>query len=39
MHGLFMDDMIRASTSNDLCDQFIREYQADFDMTLKDVIS
>ena len=25
MHGLFVDDMIHASTSDDLRDQFIRE--------------
>ena len=30
-----MDDVIHASAS----DQFIREYQADFDITLEDVMS
>ena len=39
MHGLFVDDMIHASTSDNLRDQFIREYQADFDITLEDVMS
>ena len=33
VHGLFVDDMIHASTSDDLRDQFISECQADFDMT------
>ena len=36
---LIVDDMIHASTSDDLRDQFIREYQADFDITLEDVMS
>ncbi len=31
MHGLFVDDMIHASTSDALRDQFINEYQEDFD--------
>ena len=39
MHGLFVVYMIHASTSDDLRDQFIREYQADFDITLEDVMS
>ena len=39
MHGLFVDAMLHASTSDDLRDQFIREYQADFDITLEDVMS
>ncbi len=35
MHGLFkfVDDMIHASTSDDLRDKFISEYQEDFDIT------
>ena len=39
MHRLFVDDMIHAATSNELRDQFIREYRADFDITLEDVMS
>ena len=39
MHGLFVDDMIHASTSDELRDQFINEYQADFDITQEDVMS
>ncbi len=39
MHGLFVDDMIHASTSDDLRDKFISEYQDDFDITLEDVMS
>ena len=34
MHGLFVDDMIHAATSDELRDQFIREYQEDFDNEL-----
>ena len=30
MHGLFVDDIIHASTSDDICDRFICKYQADF---------
>jgi hypothetical protein len=36
---LFVDDMIHASTSDDLCDKFISEYQAGFDTTPQDVMS
>jgi hypothetical protein len=39
MHWLFVDDMIHVSTSYNLCDKFIREYQADVDITLGDVMS
>ena len=39
VHGLIFDDMIHASTNDDLRDQFILEYQADFDITLEDVMS
>jgi hypothetical protein len=38
MHGLLVDDMIHAATNDNLRDQFIREYKADFDITLKDVM-
>jgi hypothetical protein len=39
MHGLFVDDMIHAATNDNLRDQFIREYKADFDITLEDVMT
>ena len=39
MHGLFVDDMIYAATNDNLLDQFIREYKADFDITLEDVMT
>ena len=39
MHGLLVDDMIHAATNDELLDQFIREYKADFDITLEDVMS
>ena len=39
MHGLFVDDMIHAATSDELRDQFILEYKEDFDITLEDVMS
>jgi hypothetical protein len=39
MFGLFIHDMIHASTSDALLVQFIREYQADFNITLEDVMS
>lgn len=39
MHGLFVDDMIHASTSDEFRDWFISEYQADFDITLEDVMA
>ena len=39
MHGLFVDDTIHASMSDELRDQFICEYQADFDITLEDIMS
>ena len=39
MHGLFVDDMIHAATSDKLRDQFIREYKANFNITLEDVLS
>ncbi len=34
MHGLLVDDMIHAATNDNLRDQFICEYKADFDITL-----
>ena len=39
MHCLFVDNMIHSSTSDDLCDKLICEYQADFDIILEDVMS
>jgi hypothetical protein len=39
MHGLFMHDMIHASTSDNLSDKFLSEYQEDFNIILKDVMS
>ena len=39
MHGLFVDDIIHAATSDELRDQFISEYREDFDITLEDVMS
>ncbi len=37
MYGLFVDDMIHAVTNDNMRDQFIREYKADFNITLEDV--
>ena len=34
LHGLYVDDMIHASTSDVLKQEFIREYSQDFDITL-----
>ncbi len=39
MHCSFVDDIIHASMTDELRDQFIREYQADFDISLEDVMS
>ncbi len=39
MNGLFVDDMIHAATKNELRDRFIRDYKADFDITLEDAMS
>ena len=39
MHGLFVDDMIHAATSDELLNQFISEYREDFNITLEDVMS
>ena len=36
---LFVDDTIHAATSDELRDQFIREYREDFDINLEDVLS
>ncbi len=33
MHGLFVDDMIHASTSEELKRKFIKEYKRDFEIT------
>jgi hypothetical protein len=35
---IFVDDLIHAATSDDLSDKFICEYQANFDITVEDVI-
>jgi hypothetical protein len=39
MHGLVVNDMILASTSDDLRGQFICKYQVDLNITLEDVMS
>ncbi len=39
MHGLFVDYIMDASTSDALRDQNISKYHADFDITLADVMS
>ncbi len=39
MRRIFVDDMIHVSTSDDLRDKFISEYQEDFDITLEGVMS
>jgi hypothetical protein len=39
MHGLFVDDMIHAVMNDNLRDQFIRAYKADFNITLEDVMA
>ena len=36
IHGLYVDDMIHASTSDVLKQEFIREYSRDFDITLTE---
>ena len=39
MHCLFVDDMIHATASDKLHNQFISEYQGDFYIMLEDVMS
>ena len=36
LHGLYVDDMIHASTSDALKQEFIREFSRDFDITLTE---
>ncbi len=36
MHGLFVDDMVHASTSEKLKEDFIAEYKGDFQITCDD---
>jgi hypothetical protein len=36
MHGLFVDDMVHASTSEKLKQDFIDEYKGDFQITCDD---
>ena len=36
MHGLYVDDMIHAATSEELKQDFIREYTSNFDITLEE---
>jgi hypothetical protein len=35
MHGLLVDDMVHASTSEKLTLEFIAEYKGDFEITLR----
>ncbi len=39
MHGLFVDDMVHASTSKKLKLDFIAEYKGDFEITCKDLMT
>jgi hypothetical protein len=39
MHGLFVGDMIHASTSERLKLEFIAEYKGDFEITYKDLMT
>ncbi len=43
MHGLVVDDMIHASTSEELIAQlkkkFIKEYKSDFEITCEDIMT
>ena len=39
MHGLYVDDMIHASTSEALKQQFIKEYTRDFEITLEETMT
>jgi hypothetical protein len=39
MHGLYVDDMIHASTSEEMKQQFITEYTRDFEITLEETMT
>ncbi len=39
MHGLFVDDMVHASTSEKLKQDCIAEYRGDFQITCDDILS
>ncbi len=39
MHGIFVDGMIHASTSQELKRKFIKEYKRDFKITCKDIMT
>ncbi len=39
MHGLFVDDMVHASTSEKLKLDFITEYKGDFEITCQDLMT
>ncbi len=39
MHGIFVDDMIHASTSEELKRKFIKEYKRDFEITCKAIMT
>ena len=39
MHGLCVDDMIHASTSEAIKQQFIHEYTRDFEITLEETLT
>ena len=39
IHGMYVDDMIHASTSEKLKREFIREYTRDFNITLEENIT
>ncbi len=39
MHGLFVDDMVHASTSGRLKLDFIAEYKRDFEITCEDLMT
>ncbi len=39
MHGLFVDDMVHASTSEKLILDFIAEYKVDFEITCNDLMT
>ena len=39
MHGLFVDDMVHASTSEKLKRDFIAEYKGDFEITCQDLMT
>ncbi len=39
MHGIFVDNMIHASTSEELKRKFIKEYKSDFEITCEDIMT